>query len=51
MLIMLYKKFNNIDGYKRAKIRFIQAPDNEITRLIVEACGGNPDKTPYLNSP
>lgn len=50
MLIMLYKKFNNIDGYKRAKIRFIQALDNEITRLIVETCGGNPDKTPYLNS-
>jgi len=50
MLIMLYKKFNNIDGYKRAKIRFMQALDNEITRLIVEICGGNPDKTPYLNS-
>jgi hypothetical protein len=50
MLIMLYKKFNNIDGYKRAKIRFVQALDIEITRLIVEICGGNPDKTPYLNS-
>lgn len=50
MLIMLYKKLNNIDGYKRAKLRFVQALDIEITRLIVELCGGNPNKTPYLNS-
>lgn len=50
MLIMLYKKFNNIDGYKRAKIRFVRALDIEITRLIVEICGGDPDKTPLLNS-
>jgi len=50
MLIMLYKKFNNIDGYKRAKIRFVQAIDIEITRFIVEICGGDPNKTPYLNS-
>lgn len=50
MLIMLYKKLNNIDGFKRAKIRFVQALDIEITRLIVEICGGNPNKTSFLNS-
>lgn len=50
MLIMLYKKFNNIDSYKRAKLKFIQAIETEVTRMIVEICGGNPDATPYLNS-
>ena len=50
MLIMLYKKYNNIDGYKRAKIRFMQAIETEVTRMIVEICGGNPNATPYLNS-
>lgn len=50
MLIMLYKKLNNLDGFKSAKQRFIEAIDTEITRLIVEICGGNPNKTTYLNS-
>lgn len=50
MLIMLYKKLNNLPSYKRAKLKFIQAIDNEITRLIVEICGGNPNRTKYLNS-
>jgi hypothetical protein len=50
MLIMLYKKHNNIESYKRAKLKFIQAIETEITRMIVEICGGNPDATAYLNS-
>jgi hypothetical protein len=50
MLIMLYKKLNNIDGYKRAKLKFMQAIETEITRMIVEICGGNPNATPFLNS-
>lgn len=50
MLIMLYKKLNNIDSYKRAKIKFIQAIETEVTRIIVEICGGNPNATTYLNS-
>lgn len=50
MLIMIYKKNNNISSYKRAKIKFIQAIDIEITRLIVEICGGNPNASTYLNS-
>jgi hypothetical protein len=50
MLIMLYKKLNNLESYKRAKLKFIQAIDTEITRMIVEICGGNPNKTAYLNS-
>lgn len=50
MLIMIYKKLNKIDSYKRAKKKFINSIEIEITRLIVEICGGNPDATPYLNS-
>lgn len=50
MLIMIYKKLNKIESYKRAKLKFIQAIDNEITRLIVEICGGDPNRTQYLNS-
>lgn len=50
MLIMVYRKLNGISGYKEAKRLFVQAIDNEITRLIVEICGGNPDLTPILNS-
>lgn len=50
MLIMLYKKHNNTDSYKRAKIKFTKAINNEITRLIVIICGKNPDMTSYLNS-
>jgi len=50
MLIMLYKKLNSIDSYKRAKLKFIQAIETEITRMIVLICGGNPEATPYLNS-
>lgn len=50
MLIMIYKKPNNLSSYKRAKLKFIQAIDNEITRLIVIICGGEPDRTQYLNS-
>jgi len=50
MLIMVYKKLNDIKGHKEAKGLFVKAIDNEITRLIVEICGGNPDLTPILNS-
>jgi len=50
MLIMVYKKLNDIKGHKEAKRLFVKAIDNEITRLIVEICGGNPDLTPILNS-
>lgn len=50
MLIMVYKKLNKISGYKMAKQLFVKAIDTEITRLIVEICGGNPNLTSLLNS-
>jgi hypothetical protein len=49
MLIMIYKKLNNIDGYKRAKRQFIEGLDTEITRSVVIFCGGDPNKHPLLN--
>jgi hypothetical protein len=50
MLIMIYKKLNNIDSYKRAKRLFIEGLDTEITRTVVVFCGGDPNKHPLLNS-
>ncbi len=49
MLIMIYKKLNNIESYKSAKIQFMDGLDTEITRMIVIICGGDPNKTAYLN--
>lgn len=48
MLIMLYKRLNNIKSYKRAKLLFIEALDTEIVRRIVVLCGGDPNRSAYL---
>jgi len=48
MLILLYKKFNQLSGYKRAKKLFIEELDTELMREIVILCGGNPDQSQYL---
>lgn len=47
MLLLLYKEINNIKGFKMAKRQFISELDNEILKIIIIACNGNPDK---LNS-
>lgn len=44
MLLMLYKKLNNIEGYKIAKIKFINELDMEIVKVIIELCNGKPEK-------
>ena len=49
MLIMLYKKLNQLDSYKRAKKLFIEELDTELVKEIVIACGGDPAKSQYLN--
>jgi hypothetical protein len=48
MLIMIYKKQNEISSYKRAKQLFVEALDTEIVRAIVVICGGDPDISPLL---
>jgi len=42
MLILIYKKVNNIEGYKIAKLSFIDDLQMEITKAIVKSCGGDP---------
>jgi len=41
MLILIYKKVNNIEGYKIARLSFIDDLQMEITKSIVESCGGD----------
>jgi hypothetical protein len=44
MLILLYKKANNIEGYKIAKLKLIDELQMEIIKEIVVVCGGDPKK-------
>ena len=47
-LIIVYKKKNNIKGFKIAKLKFCIELDNEIIKSIVMLCGGNPEKATHL---
>src|SRR5690606_2584948 len=42
ILLIAYKKLNNISSYKIAKIRFSNEIESEIVKQIVVLCGGNP---------
>ncbi len=44
MLLLIYKEVNSIKGYKIAKRKFVSELDNEILKIIIIACNGNPDK-------
>ena len=44
ILLLTYKKENNIQGYKIAKIQFTEELDMEIIKETVIICGGNPYK-------
>jgi hypothetical protein len=44
MLILIFKKVNNIDGYKIAKLKFTDELQMEIIKEIVLVCGGDPKK-------
>jgi len=48
MLIIVYKKSNNIKGYKIALLRFEIELDNLMIKEIVELCGGDPNKASHL---
>ena len=50
ILLLTYKKKNEIKGYKIAKYRFVEELDLEIVREIVLACGGDPDKSTLFSS-
>jgi len=48
MLIIVYKKKNNIKSFKIAKLKFSIELENEIIKEIVALCGGNPNKAIQL---
>ncbi|MCB9251551.1 MAG: IS4 family transposase [Flavobacteriales bacterium] len=48
ILILSYRKINNIKGYKMAKLQFEIELDNSMIKEIVILSGGNPDKVSYL---
>lgn len=48
ILIIAYKKINNIKGFKIAKLKFELELENEIIKTIVMLCGGNPNKAAHL---
>lgn len=50
ILIIAYKKINNLKGFKIAKLKFELELENEIIKQIVVLCGGNPAKAPHLFS-
>jgi IS4 transposase len=48
ILILVYKKLNQIKFYKMARLEFELELDNEITKAIVILCGGDPALAPHL---
>ena len=48
MLIIAYKKINKIKGFKIAKLKFEIELENEIMKMIVIFCGGDPNRAPHL---
>ena len=44
ILLLVYKELNNIKGYKMAKREFVSEIDDEILKIIIIACNGDPDK-------
>ena len=50
MLLLTYKKLNNLNGYKIPKMNFAKEIEIEVIRDIVVLCGGNPSKMPHIFS-
>jgi Transposase DDE domain len=48
ILIIVYKKLNNIKSYKIAKLRFELELETEIIKTIVLFCGGDPSKAAHI---
>ena len=48
LLILVYKKVNNIKGFKIAKLKFELELENDIIKTIVKLCGGDPSKAAHL---
>lgn len=48
ILLTVYKKLNNLKGYKIPKLMFAQELEMLIIKDIVAICGGDPNKVNYL---
>jgi Transposase DDE domain len=48
IFLTVYKKLNNLKGYKIPKLRFAQELETEIIKDIVLLCGGDPSKIDQL---
>lgn len=48
VLLPAYKKINGIKGYKIAKLKFALELENDVRKIIVLLCGGDPAKAPHL---
>lgn len=48
ILLIVYKKLNNISGYKIAKLRFEIELDEKIMKQVAILCGGDPSKVKNL---
>ena len=42
MLIYVFKKVNEIESYKIAKLKFALQLELELTKILIELCGGDP---------
>jgi hypothetical protein len=51
ILLIVYKKLNNLKGYKIPKLKFAQELEVLIIKDIVEKCGGNPNKVDGILNP
>ena len=50
ILILIYKKTNEIKSYKIAKYEFTEELNMEIIKEIVVICDGDPNKSPLFNT-
>lgn len=49
-LLLVYKKKNNLNGYKIMKLKFVQELEKELVKDFVKMCGGDPKKVDnFLN--
>jgi IS4 transposase len=48
ILLLVYKKGNNLKGFKQAKQKFSQELEYEIMKQIIELSGGNPNNLPQI---
>ena len=47
-LIIVYRKLNKIKSYKMARLQFEMELNDEMIKVIVRLCGGDPNKVPSL---